>query len=69
MSRELFTDLPEVLDARQIAATLRISRASAYNLLNSADFPTLRIGRRKLVMKDDLIHWLKSNTNTQEHKN
>ncbi len=48
MSRELFTDLPEVLDARQIAATLRISRASAYNLLNSEDFPTLRIGRRNL---------------------
>ena len=27
-------------------------------------FPTLHIGRRKLVMKNDLIQWLKSHTNT-----
>ncbi len=35
----------------------------AYNLLNSPDFPTLRIGRCKLVMKTELVEWLKSRTN------
>ena len=65
MSYQLFDDLPDILDARQIALALRISRASAYNLLSSADFPTLHIGRRKLVMKNDLIQWLKSHTNTK----
>ena len=65
MSYQLFDDLPDILDARQIALTLRISRASAYNLLSSADFPTLHIGKRKLVMKTDLIQWLKSHTNTK----
>ena len=64
MSYQLFDDLPDILDARQIALALRISRASAYNLLSSADFPTLHIGRRKLVMKNDLILWLKNHTNT-----
>ena len=64
MSYQLFDDLPDILDARQIALALRISRASAYNLLSSADFPTLHIGKRKLVMKTDLIQWLKSHTNT-----
>ena len=62
MPREPFEDMPDVMDARQLAQSLQISRAGAYNLLNSEDFPTLRIGNRKLVMKDDLIRWLKSRT-------
>ena len=68
MSNQIFDDLPDILDASQIASALRISRAGAYNLLSSEDFPTLHIGRRKLVMKNDLITWLKSHTNpTQKH--
>lgn len=68
MSDQIFNDLPDILDAAQIASALRISRAGAYNLLSSEDFPTLHIGRRKLVMKNDLITWLKSHTNsTQKH--
>ena len=65
MSDQIFDDLPDILDASQIASALRISRAGAYNLLSSADFPTLHIGRRKLVMKNDLLQWLKSHTNTE----
>ena len=65
MSNKTFEHLPDILDARQLADALRISRASAYNLLSSADFPTLHIGKRKLVMKEDLIQWLRSHTNTK----
>ena len=64
MSYQIFDDLPDIIDATQIASALRISRAGAYNLLSSEDFPTLHIGRRKLVMKNDLIQWLKNHTNT-----
>ena len=64
MSNRIFDDLPDILDASQIASALRISRAGAYNLFSSEDSPTLHIGRRKLVMKNDLIQWLKSHTNT-----
>jgi len=64
MSYQIFDDLPDILDATQIASALRISRSGAYNLLSSEEFPTLHIGRRKLVMKNDLITWLKSHTNT-----
>ena len=60
----MFEGLPDILNARQIASALGISRAGVYNLLSRADFPTLHIGRRKLVMKNDLIKWLKSHTNT-----
>ena len=63
MSREPLENLPDVMDAEQHAEVLRISKAGAYNLLNSPDFPTLRIGGRKLVMKQDLLDWLRSHTN------
>ena len=65
MSNKTFEQMPDILDARQLADALRISRAGAYNLLNSADFPTLHIGKRKLVMKEDLIQWLRRHTNTK----
>lgn len=63
MRREPFETMPDVMDAKQIAEALQISRAGAYSLLNSPDFPTLRIGGRKLVMKNELVKWLKSRTN------
>ena len=62
MSREPFETMPDVMDAKQLAEALQISKAGAYNLLNSPDFPTLRIGGRKLVMKNELLEWLKSRT-------
>ena len=63
MNREPFETMPDVMDAKQIAEALQISKAGAYTLLTRPDFPTLRIGGRKLVMKSELILWLKRHTN------
>ena len=63
MSNIPFETLPDVLDVSLLAETLHLSRAGAYNLLNQTDFPTLRIGGRKMVMKHDLIEWLNRHTN------
>ena len=63
MSREPFETMPDVMDAKQLTKALQISKAGAYNLLNDPDFPTLRIGGRKLLMKNELVEWLKSRTN------
>ena len=63
MSREPFETMPAVMEAKQLAKALQISKAGGYNLLNDPDFPTLRIGGRKLVMKNELVEWLKSRTN------
>ena len=63
MSKEPLETMPDVMDVKQRAEALRISKAGAYNLLNSPDFPTLRIGGRKRVMKDDLLEGLRSHTN------
>ena len=62
MNREPFETIHDVMDVKQIAQALHLSRAGAYNLMNNPSFPTLLIGGRKLVMKQDLIIWLKSRT-------
>ena len=66
MSKEPFEEQPDVMNVMQLAAALHLSRAGAYNLLNSPDFPTLKVGGRKLVMKNDLLEWLKNHTNRQK---
>lgn len=62
MTNEPYNNLPDILSANMLAETLGISRAGAYQLLNSADFPTLQIGKRKLVPKDKLIAWIERHT-------
>ena len=59
MANEMFSSLPDVITAEQLASALQISKSGAYALLNRSDFPTLRIGGRKMVMKKDLLEWLK----------
>lgn len=61
-----YDELPSVLNADQLAAALGISRAGAYQLLNTSTFPTLQIGKRKLVPKDKLIAWIDRNTDGTE---
>ena len=50
--------LPITLKAEEVAQVLGIARANAYVLMHSADFPTLRIGKRMVVPKDKLIEWI-----------
>jgi len=51
-------ELPITLNANQVAKTLGISRAGAYDLLNSKGFPTIRIGKRLVVPKEHFIKWM-----------
>lgn len=62
MNSTTYDSLPAVLNANQLATALGISRAGAYQLLNTGTFPTLRIGKRLLVPKDKLIDWIEQNT-------
>lgn len=41
---EPFAAFPDVMNVRELAAALHLSRAGAYNLMNAPDFPTLKIG-------------------------
>ena len=60
-----FEHVPDILNAQQLAEVLGISRAGAYQILNSKDFPTLRIGKRMLVPKDKLLTWIDDHTGGQ----
>ena len=50
--------LPITLSADQVAQVLGISRAGAYTLMHSKDFPTIQIGKRMVVPKDKLLAWM-----------
>ena len=60
-----YDQLPITLNADEVATVLGISRARAYTLMRSADFPTLRIGKRMLVPKDKLLQWMNAQLNHQ----
>jgi len=55
-------ELPVTLNAMDVANALGISRANAYILMNSKEFPTLHIGKRMIVSKDKLIKWIDMNS-------
>ena len=50
--------LPITLCAEEVAQVLGISRANAYTLMHSENFPTIKIGKRMVVPKDKLIAWM-----------
>ena len=56
-----FKNLPLMLDVKDITAILRISKAGAYNLVNTKSFPKILVGKRVLVAKEDLQQWLERN--------
>lgn len=58
--------LREVLTVRDVALELRCSVAHVYNVINGRvknvpRLPTIAIGRRKLIQRDTLEEWKKSN--------
>ena len=55
-------ELPITLNATEIAQTLGLSKAMAYNLLRSEGFPTLKIGSRLIVSKSAFIAWIEKNS-------
>jgi excisionase family DNA binding protein len=49
----------EILTVEETAKYLRICRVNAYNLFNSRNFPSFRIGRSLRVYKLDLLDFIK----------
>lgn len=54
--------LPLVLQAKDIQMILGISKGKAYELMNSADFPTIHLNKRMVVSKDGFYEWLNQDT-------
>ena len=57
-----YDELPLMLSVPEMAAALGISRAGAYELVRTEDFPALKIGSRIVIPKDKLREWVDQNT-------
>ena len=63
MEKDLNVTVPKVMNARQVAEYLGISKQGAYNLMNTESFPTLRVGKRLLVSTDRFLEWIEMHSN------
>lgn len=61
-----YDELPLMLSVPELAAVLGISRAGAYALVRSKDFPALTVGSRIIIPKDQLIQWINEKISRQE---
>lgn len=51
---------PLVLTAKEISLILKISKPSAYEVMKRSDFPLIKIGRCKRVLREEFFVWLKT---------
>jgi len=63
-----FDDLPLTLTVMEVAEALRISRAGAYDLVQTEGFPALKIGSRIVIPKEKFIEWMNENTGKWNQK-
>lgn len=54
-----YDELPLFLNADTVAKTLGISISSCYELIHEKDFPSLTIGSRIVIPKEDFIRWVR----------
>ena len=57
-----YDDLPLTLTVTEVGEVLGISRASAYELVRSQGFPSMKIGTRILVRRDKFLAWIDAQT-------
>lgn len=51
-------ELPLALNAKDVAGYLNVSLTCAYYIMNSKEFPVIKIGKRMIVTKDNFLKWL-----------
>ena len=57
-----YEELPLFLNAETVAKVLGVAPSTAYELMHEADFPTLKIGNRIVVPKEQFIAWVRHHT-------
>jgi predicted DNA-binding transcriptional regulator AlpA len=53
-----YDDIPLFLDANDIERLLGLSLTNIYYMFRAEDFPTIVIGKRRLVRKEKLLDWI-----------
>ena len=65
MKKSVFTsydELPLLLNVKQLAELLGVSDSSVYELIQEDDFPSLHIGKRIVIPKEELRKWITAHT-------
>ena len=57
-----YKELPLFLNARMLANLLGVSQSTVYELMHEKTFPTLRVGSRLVVPRDQFIEWMNGKT-------
>ena len=60
--------LPLFLNSNTVSKVLGVSSSSTYELMHTAGFPTLRIGSRMVVPKEQFIQWVSAHTQGGGHQ-
>lgn len=58
-----YKELPLFLNARMVANLLGVSQSTAYELMHEKSFPTLQVGIRLVVPRDQFIQWMNGKIN------
>lgn len=61
-----FDELSIMLSVTETATVLGISRTSAYELVKGNDFPSIKVGSRIVVPKDELQKWIQKQLGCKE---
>ena len=56
-------DYPMVLTAVEISEILMVSKPTAYEIMEHSNFPLIRLGRNKRVLKTEFFEWLSQQQN------
>ena len=57
-----YEELPLLLNVKQLADLLGVSDSSVYELIQEDGFPSLRIGKRIVIPKEELREWISTRT-------
>ena len=60
--------LPVFFNAELVGMVLGVSISTAYEVMHEPNFPTLRVGSRMVVPKEQCIQWVMENTEGGVHK-
>ena len=63
-----YDEIPLFLDANDVVRILGISKANVYYMFKADGFPTIRIGKRKLVRREKLFSWIESQENNTSNQ-
>jgi len=58
----MFTDYPDVISVEDLQSMLHIGRNAAYGLLKAGTIATIRIGKKYIIPKNNVIDFLNGGT-------